>query len=220
MTKDLVIFGAGGHAREVLQVVEDLNAVEMRWRCLGFCVDPEYLNARTLHGLPIHAGLGSLSKFGEFNVVVGVGDPSGRRKVVDRLRAVGHTSFPTLIHPRAWIGSNVRLGAGSILFAGVALTTDIQIGEHVHANLNVTISHDSSVGDFSTLSPGVHLAGGVRVGDDVEIGTGTSVIPKVQIGSRAVVGAGAAVVRDVPVGAVAAGVPARVIRMRAEEAAR
>lgn len=54
------------------------------------------------------------------------------------------------------------------------------------------------------------------IGHDVWIGHGAIVLPGVHIGNGAVIGAGAVVSRDIPEYAVAAGVPARVIRYRFE----
>jgi acetyltransferase-like isoleucine patch superfamily enzyme len=55
---------------------------------------------------------------------------------------------------------------------------------------------------------------GIVVGDNVWLGTGAKVLDGSRIGSHAVVGAGAVVTADVPEGAIAAGVPARVLRQR------
>jgi acetyltransferase-like isoleucine patch superfamily enzyme len=54
----------------------------------------------------------------------------------------------------------------------------------------------------------------VTIGNDVWIGNSAIVLPGVQIGDGAVVGAGAVVTRPVPPYSIAAGNPARVIRMR------
>ncbi|CAM5431981.1 phosphonate metabolism protein (transferase hexapeptide repeat family) [Aquamicrobium terrae] len=54
----------------------------------------------------------------------------------------------------------------------------------------------------------------VTVGHDVWIGHGAVILPGVSIGNGAVIGANAVVIRDVPAYAVAAGVPARVLRPR------
>jgi acetyltransferase-like isoleucine patch superfamily enzyme len=56
----------------------------------------------------------------------------------------------------------------------------------------------------------------VRVGNNVWIGYGACVLRGVTVGDNAVIGTNAVVTRDIPPNAVAAGVPARVIRMREE----
>ncbi len=58
----------------------------------------------------------------------------------------------------------------------------------------------------------------VRVGSNVWIGHGAQILRGVTVGDNAIVGAAAVVTRDVPANAVVAGVPARVIRMRATPA--
>jgi acetyltransferase-like isoleucine patch superfamily enzyme len=55
----------------------------------------------------------------------------------------------------------------------------------------------------------------VRVGSNVWIGYGACVLRGVRVGHNCVIGTNAVVTRDVPENAVVAGVPARVVRMRA-----
>jgi acetyltransferase-like isoleucine patch superfamily enzyme len=56
----------------------------------------------------------------------------------------------------------------------------------------------------------------VRVGHNVWIGYGACILRGVTIGDNAVIGTNAVVTQDVPANAVVGGVPAKVIRMRAE----
>ncbi|MSP43448.1 MAG: CatB-related O-acetyltransferase [Alphaproteobacteria bacterium] len=56
--------------------------------------------------------------------------------------------------------------------------------------------------------------GPVRIGNDVWIGSRAIILSGVTIGDGAVIGAGAVVTRDVPAYGVAAGNPARVLRLR------
>jgi len=58
--------------------------------------------------------------------------------------------------------------------------------------------------------------GPIVIEDDVWLGHGVIVLSGVRIGEGAVIGAGSVVTRDVPAGAIAVGVPARVVRMRAD----
>jgi acetyltransferase-like isoleucine patch superfamily enzyme len=61
--------------------------------------------------------------------------------------------------------------------------------------------------------------GDVVIGHDVWIGSGALILPGVTIGAGAIIAARAVVSRDVPPYAVAAGVPARVMRRRFNDAA-
>ena len=54
----------------------------------------------------------------------------------------------------------------------------------------------------------------VCIGDDVWIGDRVLILPGVHIGNGCIIAAGAVVTKDVPDYAIAAGVPAQVIRMR------
>lgn len=56
--------------------------------------------------------------------------------------------------------------------------------------------------------------GGISIEDDAWIGFGVVVLDNVRIGHGAIIGAGSVVTKDIPPGAIAAGVPARVLKMR------
>jgi acetyltransferase-like isoleucine patch superfamily enzyme len=59
----------------------------------------------------------------------------------------------------------------------------------------------------------------VRVGAGADVGVNAVILPGVIIGAGAMIGAGAVVTEDVPAFAVAAGVPARVLRYRTDQQA-
>jgi sugar O-acyltransferase (sialic acid O-acetyltransferase NeuD family) len=216
MEQRIAIFGAGGMGREVLQLIRDINAVQPAWSCAGFIVDSGFQGPATVAGLPVAGGIEWLAANPDVYVVVAVGASAPRWQVTQRIRSQCANPFAVLIHPRAWIGENVKIGAGSVICAGALLTTDITIGEHAHVNIGSSISHDAVLGDFVTLNTGVRLAGNVQLHDGAEAGTGSIVIPRCGVGRWSILGAGAVVTRPVPENCTAAGVPARVIKQRPE----
>ncbi len=207
--KRLVIYGAGGHAREVHQLVDDINAAAPTWRVLGAFVDSRYGGQRALHGLPVSVDARLLDAPPVPAVVVAIGESGARARIVEELCAHAPRHFPCLVHPQAWVAQRAMLGEGSLVLAGSMINCDVRLGSHVSVNLGVTISHDCVVGDFVSLGPGVHLAGGVSVGPGSDLGTGVCVRPGAQIGANCVVGAGSVVVADLAPGVIAYGVPAR-----------
>jgi acetyltransferase-like isoleucine patch superfamily enzyme len=99
-----------------------------------------------------------------------------------------------------------------------AYVSSIEIGEHCQiAPFCCFFPYDHGV------QPGIPIhkqplesKGPIIIGDDVWLGTGVIVLSNVRIGDGAMVAAGSVVTKDVPPGAIAAGVPARVIRMRSD----
>lgn len=204
----LVIVGAGGHGREALDIVAAVNAVEPTYHVLGFLDDdrqPGSLAALTEH--EVLGGIGVLDDL-DSAYVVAIGVTAARRKVAERLKDVARGPT-TLVHPTATIGGNVRHGCGLIMAAGSRVTSAVTLGEHVHLNVNASVSHDCSIGSFVTVTPGAHLSGNVDVGDGVWFGIGAVATQGVRIAADVTVGAGAVVIDDLPAGCTAVGVPAK-----------
>lgn len=204
--RSLVIFGCGGHAREVLHLCSQLD-VEV----LGFLDErPEWLGRR-IDDVPVLGNLEDIAglKTRAEVVCAGVGDPALKHKFHDRTLALGFRLAAPLIHPRVTIGPRVEIEDGTVICEGSILTTGIRVGRCVILNRLSNISHDCIVGDFATVSPGVNVSGNVIIGTGAYLGTGASIREKVRIGDWSIVGGGAFVSSDVPVETLVAGVPAR-----------
>lgn len=212
--REIIIIGAGGFGREVADIVHAINSAsdQPRWRLLGIADDsPSEVNLLRLQQRSLHH-LGSIDELiarpDRPHYVIGVGDPAARRDLANRLQREG---FPaaTLIHPDATIGSRVAISEGTILCAGVRLTTNIILGRHVHLNLNATVGHDTTIGDFVSINPLASISGDCLVETDALIGVAAILLNGIQVHTGAVVGGNSCVVNDVPPGATVKGVPAR-----------
>jgi sugar O-acyltransferase (sialic acid O-acetyltransferase NeuD family) len=205
---DIAIFGASGFARETHQIIRDINRKRKVWNFRGFVDDNPQTHGSSIHGFPVLGGLEWLAVNPGVAVVVAIGNTRAKRAVVKRVSGLGGTPFATLIHPLAWLGSDIELGEGSIICAGVRITCDIHIGKHVILNLDCTVGHDSVIDDYVTIAPAVNISGAVRLAQGVDVGTNATVIQGIAIGAWSVIGAGASVVRDIPSLVTAVGVPA------------
>ena len=114
------------------------------------------------------------------------------------------------------VGAGLRVGAGTVLMAGVVVNSDSRIGAHCILNTRASLDHDCIMDDFSSLAPGVTVGGVARIGMYSAVSLGANIIHGKNIGAHTVVGAGALVQKDIPDHCVAYGVPARVVRPRAE----
>lgn len=208
--REVVILGAGGFGREVLDLVRDANRESARWRFMGF-VDPE----QPPEGLLERIDARWLGDDGTFlanptatHYIAALGEPSLRKPVVQKYEGTGMIPAP-LYHPTAIIGTDTTLGLGTIVGSYASLTTNIRVGKHVHIDRSVTIGHDCTIGDYVTLHPGVTISGGVTIGDSAVVGTNSCVLPGCTVGAGATIGAGAVVISDVPENRTFAGVPAQ-----------
>ena len=213
---DLVIFGTGGFAREVHQIVLDQNAERVRWNLLGFLDGNADRHGSSVHELPVLGDETWLARHPAVSVVVAIGATPPKLRVVRAIERTGSARFVSLVHPRAWIGKGIELGPGCVVCADVLVTTDVRVGRHVILNLACTVGHDATLADYVTVAPGVNISGSVSVGEGCDLGTGSSVIQGVRIGHWCVIGAGAVLLHDVAPNVTVVGVPARPIKTRPE----
>lgn len=214
--QDVVIVGAGGLGREISEWIEDLNEIVPTLRVLGFLDDNVAKHGSICHEVPILGGVDWLTaRVSTVAPIIGVGSPPAKRRVIERLRALGATVFPSVVHPNAVVGRFVQIGEGAVICPGAIVTTDVRMGSFVTLNFDLTVGHDAVIGDYVTLAPGVHISGYVNVGEGCDLGAGATVIPSTVIGAWSIVGAGAVVTEELPANCTAVGVPARPIKRRA-----
>ena len=206
----LLIIGAGGHGRELLDIVEAVNAARPTFDFLGFLDDGP--GPWALVGRRDASVLGPVDRLADLDAqyAIGIGSPEARCRIDEQATRSG-AEAATLVHPQATAASDVRTAPGLVMAAGSRITTNVTVGRHVHLNLNATLSHDCEVGSYSVLNPGAHVNGGVGLGASVVVGSGAVVREGCRVGDGTVIGAGAVVITDLPAGVTAVGVPARVI---------
>lgn len=201
--KSIAIIGASGHGK----VVADI-ALANGFGLIEFYDDkwPEVTN------IGIHLVIGRVSdvlnrEFDYDHIVVAIGSSNVRGLIQNNLSKTS----PALVHPKAYVGSDVKVGSGTVVMPGAIINSNATIGRGVIINSGAVVEHDCSVGDFSHISPNAALAGGVSVGKFSWIGIGASVIEMVRIGSYVTVGAGSVVTRDIKDKLTVVGSPATVL---------
>jgi sugar O-acyltransferase (sialic acid O-acetyltransferase NeuD family) len=204
--KSLVIWGCGGHGREVLHLCEQIGIEVM-----GFLDErPEY-KGRIIDDVPVLGDLPDISSLQEKVRIVcaGVGSPGLKKRLVEKTKKLGFQFAETLVHPSVFISKRNRLGVGNVICEGTILTTNVVIENFVIINRSVNISHDDRIEDYVTIAPGVQIAGNVTIQEGAYIGIGSSIREKTTIGPWSVIGGGSFVKEDVPEQTLYAGVPAK-----------
>ena len=207
----IVIYGAGGLAREIVQLIRDLAKAGKAVECIGFLVDASFLKSEVVAELPVLGDFGWLRGNDAVTVVIGIGSPAVRGRIAARIE---EQRFASVIHPRATVGHQVIVGGGSIVCAGAVATTDIRIGAHVQLHVNTAVGHDCTIEDYVTVAPGANVGGATHLGRGAFIGAGAVVLPHRRVGNWSIVTAGAVVTADVPDNSTVAGVPAKIVAQR------
>ncbi|MFC7301543.1 acyltransferase [Cognatiluteimonas weifangensis] len=118
-----------------------------------------------------------------------------------------YIKFPWLVE----VGDYVSFNRGIEIYPSHATNHRVVIGSNVRIGPNarfLAAGHDVDDPDFR------ETGGEIRIGDNCWIGASAVILPGVTVGNGAVVAAGSLVSRDIPAMAVAAGIPARIIRQR------
>lgn len=208
----MLIVGAKGFAKEVLEVVYQLNKLED----LVFYDDVNKDVPDMLYGkFPILRTAQEASlyfKTIDTQFTIGIGNPILRKKIYDKFIALGG-KYTSTISPLAAIGNyGNQIASGCNVMTGTVITSDVIINKGTLVNLNCTIGHDCVLGEFVELSPGVHISGNCTIGDYTVFGTNATMLPKITVGKNVVIGAGAVVTKDLPDNCLAVGIPAKIIK--------
>lgn len=210
---DLVIYGAGGLAREVAFLAREINAAadEPAFRLLGYIDDDSAGDGKSVGGLPVLGDGGWFeTRRDPVGCVIGIGTPKVIASVSRRLAAHAHVSFPNLVHPSViWDEERIEVGEGNVITAGTIFTTDIKIGSFNILNLACTYGHDIVIGDCCVINPGCSISGAVTLEGENLIGTRAGILQVLTIGKGATVGSGALATKHVAPGEVVVGIPAK-----------
>ena len=211
LPRKIVIYGAGGLGREVLQLVRDTDADGTR-EILGFIDDG--VEAGVMRNDAVVLGdmeyLDTLSE--PIGVVFGVADPRSKEKRYHALRANPLVSFPSVIHPRALIRAYVSIEEGVVIVADCHVSVNVRIGRCVLLDDSATIGHDVEIGDFSSILPQAAVSGNIDIGVRCLLGVGCMLRQGISVGADSVVGMGSVVLQDIPAGTTVYGNPARPAR--------
>ncbi len=214
--KKVIIIGAGGHGRVVLDIIRAAG----KYQPIGFIDNNQRLWGKYVDGLKV---LGDFSKiegladsFDELGAIVAIGDCRIRRRFAEMLVSA-NIDLINAIHPSANIASTAILGNNVVIAAGAVVCAHCQIGNSVILNTGCIVDHESIISNSVHICPGAKLAGRVIVESGAFVGIGATVIQNIRIGTDAVIGAGAVVIKDVPSDVTVVGVPARIIKPKRTE---
>ena len=126
------------------------------------------------------------------------------------------------IEPGAIIRDGVKIGSRAIIMMGAVINIGSEIGDGSMIDMNAVLGAKVIIGKNVHVGAGAVIAGvleppsstPVIIEDEVLIGANSVVLEGITIGKGAVIAAGSVVTKNIPGGCVAAGSPARIIKLK------
>ncbi|HUC80442.1 MAG TPA: acetyltransferase [Flavisolibacter sp.] len=205
----MLIIGAKGFAKQLVDVIDQMNLIEQVVLYDGFSVP----QVDKLYGIiPIlHTEEEVIQLFTttDNRFIIGIGKPSLRYDMACKFTRLGG-AMETLISPKALVSRFATIGKGVTLLSNVIVEGDVTIGEGALINIGALITHDCVIGDYVEICPGVKIGGRCRIGSFSTIGTGAVIIPNIEVGRNVTIAAGSVVTQNIPDNVMVAGVPAAI----------
>ncbi len=195
----LLIYGAGGHAKSLMEMVKQTGAHAIA----GIVDDNPQLTGKQVLGIPVigtRSVLAALYTKGVRMAANGVGgilDINVRVKVFDLLASAGF-EFPAVVSPHAAVEPSAKVGEGVQVFANAYVGAEAELEPRCMVNTAAVVSHDCVIGRYTHIAPGALLAGHVHVGERTLVGMGVTTAIGLRIGNGVRIGNGAIVLADVP----------------------
>jgi len=198
--KQLIIIGASGHGKVVADIAKNNGYSD-----IAFLDDNDSVTECNDYKV-----LGKVEEYKNYDCdfLVAIGNAHIRAKIIEKLISA-NKSIPTLVHPNAIIGENVKIGVGTVIMAGAVINPATIIGDGCIINTCASVDHDNNIGDYVHISVGAHTAGTVTIDNYSWIGIGAVISNNISICSNCMIGAGAVVVNNLMESGTYIGVPAK-----------
>lgn len=205
--KNLIIIGAGGMGRTMYDLARESHGYGTEFEIAGFIDD----NLEALAGFENYPPmLGTISDYVPKENEVFVCSIGGhfRKKCIETLLSRGAEFIP-LIHNTARVGTNVKMGRGTLVGTYTTIAADAELGDYNFIQSLTIIGHDCKIGSWNRIDSQVMMVGATTLGDNNMIHTGAMINHNVHIGDDCTIGACSFVTMNVESGSTLFSAPAR-----------
>lgn len=185
--KNVILIGAGGHARSCIDVIE----YDGRFSVAGLIGQHSEIGTDVLgyQLIGTDADLPSLLALVP-NALIAVGQidtPEPRVRLFEMLKRIGF-NLPSIISPFAHVSKHAEIGEGTIIMHGATINAGARLGRNCIINSHALIEHDATIGDHCHISTKAVLNGNVKMGNACYVGSGTVIKEGISIGNGCLIG--------------------------------
>lgn len=180
MKKSYVIYGSGGHAKVICDLIFELGGqIE--------CIFDDNANQKeeAFMNIPIHKYNSDM--FMDSLLIIAIGNNQIRKKVASM---VSH-NFGTLVHPKATVSALSFIGIGTVILGNAVIQAEARIGNQVIINIGACVDHEAIVEDFANIGPLVYIGGGTQISKMATIEANATISRNLLIDENVLVKSGA-----------------------------
>lgn len=209
--KNLILIGAGGHAKSCIDIIEFCN----EYSIIGL-LDPSYINKNINKNIYNYSLIGTDEMIPEllidenhFLITIGQIKNYNIRKNLFKLLEENNASIATIISPSSYVSKHSVVSKGTIVMNGAKIGPSSIIGKNCIINTNANIEHDVIIGSNCHISTSSTINGGCKIGDNVFIGSGTTINNGIEIVDNTIIASGSLINKSVLKQGIIAGNPGK-----------
>ena len=193
--KEIVLIGAGGHARACIDVIEQDGGFQI----VGLVGKNEEIGSEVLgyEVLSDDSKLLELAKRIPYALIT-VGQIHNSENRINLFQTAANAGFTlaSIRSPLAYVSPKAGIGVGTIIMHDAIVNAGAKIGNNCIINSKTLIEHDSVISDNCHISTGVIINGHVTVLSGSFIGSGSVIRNGISVGENSVGGMGSVIRRD------------------------
>lgn len=168
LSRSLLILGAGGHGKVVLDVAEAMKC----YKTIHFLDDGKVEGTEVLG----HKVVGKVLECHLYSknytdTIVALGSNRVRLELTNKLKVLGYY-IPILIHPTSVVSRYATIKEGTVIMPQAVINADTRIGMACIVNTGAIVEHDCMVGDGAHIAYRAVLGGGAKVGNEILVDIG------------------------------------------------
>ena len=162
MKEKILLIGGGGHAKAVIDVIEQEGKFEIAGIVEKFVGESEAVLGYPLIGTDDE--LSELRKEYKYAIIT-IGHLKSnaiRVKLFGILKELDFT-LPVIVSPLAYLSKHAEVAEGTVIMHHALVNAGAKVGKNCIINSKALVEHDASVEEHSHISTGAIVNGGVRV---------------------------------------------------------
>ncbi len=171
--KNLILIGAGGHARSCIDVIEQ----EGKYKILGLIDLPQKIGEKILNYEIIDCD-DNLAKYinseNYFLITIGqIKSAQKRIEIFNKLKSL-NANIATVISPLSYVSKYAEIGFGTIVMHHALINVLAKIGENCIINSKALVEHDAIVESHCHISTGAIVNGETKIGEKTFMGSNST----------------------------------------------